>query len=63
MKSDVKYSYEMSVNGHGFRPDYLDVHISQGAEPDSAISPSTGEPQVLHIKMLLIVINICFHNC
>ncbi|CAK7324260.1 unnamed protein product [Dovyalis caffra] len=47
MRSDVKYDYERSVNGHDFHPDYLDVHISQGAEPDSVISSSTGESQVL----------------
>jgi FtsP/CotA-like multicopper oxidase with cupredoxin domain len=52
MSSDGKYDYERSVNGHEFHPDYLDVHISQGAEPDSVISSSTGESQVMHIKLL-----------
>ncbi|KAF9671041.1 hypothetical protein SADUNF_Sadunf12G0005600 [Salix dunnii] len=47
MSSDGKYDYERSVNGHEFHQDYLDVHISQGAEPDSIISSSTGEPQVI----------------
>ncbi|KAJ6874532.1 hypothetical protein NC652_034279 [Populus alba x Populus x berolinensis] len=47
MRSDVKYDYERPVNGHNFRPDYLDVHISQGAQPDPAILSSTGESQVL----------------
>ncbi|XP_034911568.1 uncharacterized protein [Populus alba] len=47
MSSDGKYDYERSVNGHEFHPDYLDVHISQGAEPDSVISSSTGESQVI----------------
>ncbi|KAJ6672935.1 hypothetical protein OIU85_014189 [Salix viminalis] len=47
MSSDGKYDYERSVNGQEFHPDYLDVHISQGAEPDSVISSSTGESQVI----------------
>ncbi|KAJ6764668.1 hypothetical protein OIU74_023531 [Salix koriyanagi] len=47
MSSDGKYDYERSVNGQEFHPDYLDVHISQGAEPDSVISTSTGESQVI----------------
>ncbi|KAI5561708.1 hypothetical protein POPTR_015G006700v4 [Populus trichocarpa] len=47
MRSDVKYDYERPVNGHNFHPDYLDVHISQGAEPDPVILSSTGESQVL----------------
>ncbi|OMO97807.1 hypothetical protein COLO4_14351 [Corchorus olitorius] len=45
-RSDVKYEYEVSVNGQAIRPDYLD-HISQGPEPDSAISSSAGKAQVL----------------
>ena len=39
---DVKYEYEMSVNGQAI----LD-HISQGPEPNSVISSSAGKPQVL----------------
>ncbi|XVF12744.1 hypothetical protein REPUB_Repub08aG0145900 [Reevesia pubescens] len=45
-RSDVKYEYEMSVNGQATRPDYLD-HISQGPEPNSVISSSAGKAQVL----------------
>ncbi|OMO95096.1 hypothetical protein CCACVL1_05597 [Corchorus capsularis] len=45
-RSDVKYEYEISVNGQAIRPDYLD-HISQGPEPDSAISSSAAKAQVL----------------
>jgi hypothetical protein len=52
MRSDVKYDYERPVNGHNFHPDYLDVHISQGAEPDPVILSSTGESQVMHVKLL-----------
>lgn len=47
MRSDANYNYEISVNGQALRQDYLDVHISQGAMPDSGISSSTGEGQVL----------------
>ena len=45
-RSDVKYEYEMSVNGQAIRPDYPD-HISQGLEPNSVISSSAGKAQVL----------------
>ena len=45
-RSDLKYEYEMSVNGQAIRPDYLD-HISQGPEPNSVISSSAGKEQVL----------------
>ncbi|XP_022736547.1 uncharacterized protein LOC111289617 isoform X3 [Durio zibethinus] len=45
-RSDVKYEYEMSVNGQTIPPDYLD-HISQGPEPNSVISLSAGKAQVL----------------
>ncbi|KAJ6340725.1 hypothetical protein OIU77_008475 [Salix suchowensis] len=47
MRSDVKYDYERSVNSHNFHPDYLDVHISQGAEPDPVILSSSGESQAM----------------
>ncbi|XWS50277.1 hypothetical protein CRYUN_Cryun12cG0074500 [Craigia yunnanensis] len=53
--SDVKYEYEMSINGQTIRPDYLD-HISQGPEPNSVISSSAGKPQVLEsIKSSFLV--------
>ncbi|XVF51072.1 hypothetical protein PTKIN_Ptkin04bG0154900 [Pterospermum kingtungense] len=45
-RSDVKYEYEMSVNGQDIHPDYLN-HISQGQEPNSVISSSAGKDQVL----------------
>ncbi|KAF3432755.1 hypothetical protein FNV43_RR23857 [Rhamnella rubrinervis] len=47
MRSDENYNYEMSVNGQTLPTEYLDVQISQGTEPDSVISSSSGEPQVL----------------
>ncbi|KAL5737025.1 hypothetical protein ACOSQ2_031813 [Xanthoceras sorbifolium] len=47
MRSDAKYEYDMSVNGQALHSGYLDVHISQGTEPDSVISSSAGEAQVL----------------
>lgn len=56
MGSDAKYEYEMSVNGQGFRPGYVDVHNSQVTEPDPVISSSTGEAQVLHIYICCHVI-------
>ncbi|PPE01461.1 hypothetical protein GOBAR_DD01518 [Gossypium barbadense] len=43
--SDVKYEYDLSVNGQAIRSDYLD-HINQGAEPNSVISSSSGKAQV-----------------
>ncbi|XP_022722881.1 uncharacterized protein LOC111279993 isoform X4 [Durio zibethinus] len=45
-RSDVKYEYEMSVNGQAIRPDYLN-HISEGREPNSVMSSSAGKAQVL----------------
>ncbi|KAK6262554.1 hypothetical protein QUC31_008370 [Theobroma cacao] len=45
-RSDVKYDYEMSVNGQTIHPDYLD-HISQGPEANSVMSSSAGKAQVL----------------
>lgn len=46
-RSNENYNYEMSVNGQTLPAEYLDVQISQGTEPDSVISSSTGETQVL----------------
>ncbi|PPS17086.1 hypothetical protein GOBAR_AA03499 [Gossypium barbadense] len=43
--SDVKYEYDLSVNGQAIRSDYLD-HMNQGAEPNSVISSSSGKAQV-----------------
>ncbi|KAL4325063.1 hypothetical protein GQ457_11G032320 [Hibiscus cannabinus] len=45
--SDAKY--EMSVNGQTPRPDYLE-HVSQGSEPSSVISSSSGKAQVESIN-------------
>lgn len=53
MRSDENYNYEMSVNGHTLPTDYLDVQINQGTEADSAMSSSTGEAQVLSMKIHL----------
>ncbi|KAK2634037.1 hypothetical protein Ddye_028829 [Dipteronia dyeriana] len=47
MRSDAKYEYDMSVNGQALHSGYVDIHISQGTEPDSVISSSAGEAQVL----------------
>ncbi|KAL3570500.1 hypothetical protein D5086_027749 [Populus alba] len=43
---DVKYDYERPVNGHNFHPDYLDVHISQGAEPILQSYHPQGNPRL-----------------
>ncbi|KAG7980416.1 hypothetical protein I3843_05G181600 [Carya illinoinensis] len=47
MRSDANYNYEMSVNGQPLHQDYLEVHISQVARPDSGISSSSGEAKTL----------------
>ncbi|KAM0999680.1 hypothetical protein ACFX15_006171 [Malus domestica] len=39
--------YECLRNGQSLHQDYLDVQINQGAPPDSVLSSSTGEAQVL----------------
>ncbi|TXG57455.1 hypothetical protein EZV62_018768 [Acer yangbiense] len=47
MRSDAKYEYDLSVNGQALHSSYVDVHISRGTEPDSVISSSAGEAQVI----------------
>lgn len=47
LRSNADYNYEISSNGQALRPDYLDVHISQGVQPDSVIQSSTDEAQVV----------------
>lgn len=47
IRSDAKFNYEMSVNGQTLHGDYLDAHVHQGEEPQTVISSSTGETQVL----------------
>jgi len=46
MRSDAKFSYEMSVNGQTLRRDYLDAHIQQGEGAPTVISSVTTETQV-----------------
>ncbi|XP_028236181.1 uncharacterized protein LOC114415606 isoform X2 [Glycine soja] len=46
MRSDAKFSYEMSVNGQTLHRDYLDAHIQQGEEAQTVISSGTSETQV-----------------
>lgn len=53
VRSDVKYDYDMSVNGQNIHSGYLDVHISQG-EPDSVIPSSTREAKVFSHKDVFI---------
>ena len=45
MRSDAKFSYEMSVNGQTLHKDYLDAHIQQGNEGQIVISSGTSETQ------------------
>ncbi|XP_027902327.1 uncharacterized protein LOC114162592 isoform X3 [Vigna unguiculata] len=45
MRSDAKFSYEMSVNGQTLRRDYLDAHIQQGEGAPTVISSVTTETQ------------------
>ncbi|XP_044492610.1 uncharacterized protein LOC123216261 isoform X2 [Mangifera indica] len=47
LSSGAKYECDMSINGQTLHSGYLDVHINQGTEPDSGISSSTAEAQVL----------------
>ncbi|KAL6972158.1 hypothetical protein U1Q18_031846 [Sarracenia purpurea var. burkii] len=47
LSPDTNYEYEVSVNGQAIRPDYLDVRVSRGMEPDTVISASVEEGQVL----------------
>ncbi|THG20993.1 hypothetical protein TEA_029869 [Camellia sinensis var. sinensis] len=47
LRPDTNYDYEVSVNGQAIHPDYLDVHASQGMEPDTVITASVPEGQVL----------------
>ncbi|KAL2339563.1 hypothetical protein Fmac_007503 [Flemingia macrophylla] len=45
MRSDAKFSYEMSINGQTLHRDYLEAHIQQGEEPQTVISSATSETQ------------------
>ncbi|KAM1407572.1 hypothetical protein ACFX2F_002132 [Malus domestica] len=47
IRPDANYNYETSGNGQFLQQDYLDAQINQGAQPDSVLSSSTGEAQVL----------------
>ncbi|CAJ1974456.1 unnamed protein product [Sphenostylis stenocarpa] len=47
MRSEAKFSYEMSVNGQSLHRDYLDGHIKQGEGAQTVISSVTTETQVL----------------
>lgn len=47
LSSGAKYECDMSINGQTVHSGYLDVRINQGTEPDSGISSSTAEAQVV----------------
>ncbi|KAG5536164.1 hypothetical protein RHGRI_023827 [Rhododendron griersonianum] len=46
LRSDTNYDYEISANGQAIHSEYLDIHSSQGMEPDTAIRPTAEEGQV-----------------
>lgn len=48
IRPEAKYEYDIPVNGQALHSGYLDVQINQGTEPDSVISSSAGEAQVLY---------------
>lgn len=54
MRSDAKFSYEMSVNGKTLHRDYLDAHIQQGEEAQTMIFSATSETQVNDLHSLVI---------
>ena len=45
--SDTNYDYEVSVNGQSSRSEYLDIHVSQGVEPEAVILPVADGGQVI----------------
>lgn len=47
LSSDARFNYEMSVNGQALHRDYFDAHIHQSEEPQTVITSSTVETQVL----------------
>ncbi|KAG5558911.1 hypothetical protein RHGRI_008751 [Rhododendron griersonianum] len=46
LRSDTNYDYEVSANGQAIHSEYLDIHSSQGMEPDTVIRPTAEEGQV-----------------
>ncbi|KAI4338024.1 hypothetical protein L6164_016379 [Bauhinia variegata] len=52
-RTEAKLNYEMPVNGQVLHRDYLDARISQGEEPQTVISSSTGETQSVDKGQLL----------
>lgn len=58
LRSDAKFNYENSVNGQVLHRDYLDVHIHQGEDPQTMISSSAGETQVVKLRILSFTLNI-----
>ncbi|XP_057479592.1 uncharacterized protein LOC130766879 isoform X2 [Actinidia eriantha] len=40
LRSDTNYDYEVPVNGQSSRSEYLDIHVSQGVEPEAVIPPA-----------------------
>ncbi|XP_019433494.1 PREDICTED: uncharacterized protein LOC109340295 isoform X3 [Lupinus angustifolius] len=47
LRSDAKFNYEMSINGQALHRDYFDARVQQNEEPQTVISSSTGETQLL----------------
>jgi len=55
VRSDAKFSYEMSVNGQTLHRDYLDAHIQQGDGAQTVISSVTTETQVNDCYLLFML--------
>lgn len=50
LRPDTNYDYEVSANGQAIHSEYLDIHSSQGMEPDTVIRPTAEEGQVMSLK-------------
>ncbi|PSS32963.1 Interaptin like [Actinidia chinensis var. chinensis] len=46
LRSDTNFDYEVSVNGQSSRSEYLDIHLSQGVEPEAVIPPAADGGQL-----------------
>ncbi|CAK8567667.1 unnamed protein product [Lathyrus sativus] len=53
IRSDVKFNYEMSVNGQTLPREYTDAHVHQGEEAQTVASSSTGETQSVDKDQLI----------
>lgn len=56
MRSDAKFTYEMSVNGQTLNKDYMDVHIRQGDESQTLVPSANVQTQVFIWDLSYILI-------